>query len=59
MIDFIIHAVLFVAWLTYTFPPLASSKNKAAQTARAVVMAVLSGCIGFGFGCALLEVLKG
>ena len=57
MLDFILHAVAFVAWLTYTFPPLANSKNKAAQTARAIVAAVLSGCIGFGFGRAFGEVI--
>lgn len=57
MLDFILHAVAFVAWLTYTFPPLATSKNKAAQTARAIVAAVLGGCIGFGFGRAFVEVI--
>lgn len=56
MDDFILHAVAFVAWLTYTCPPFATSKNKAAQVARAIVAAVLSGCIGFGFGRAFVEV---
>ena len=56
MIDFILHVVTFAAWLAYTFPPLAGSKNKAAQTARAIVAAVLSGCIGYGLGHALTEV---
>lgn len=55
MLDFILHAGAFVAWLAYTFPPLAASKNKAAQTTRAAVGAVLSGCVGLGFGHALAE----
>ena len=56
MLDFILHAVAFVVWLAYTFPPLAASKNNAAQIARAIMTAVLSACMGFGFGHALTEV---
>lgn len=57
MIDLILHAVLFAAWLVYTFPPMAEPKYR---PARAVVMAVLSVCIGVTCGRAVgnfLEVL--
>lgn len=56
MIDLILHAVTFVAWLAYLCPPLAFSKNKAAQTAHHVIAAVLGACIGFGLGNAIAEV---
>lgn len=57
MIDFIIHAVILATWLTYTFPPMANSKNKATQTVRSVAMVMLSFCIGLSFGNTLLAIL--
>ncbi len=56
MFDFILHAVAFVAWLTYTFPPLAAAKSERAQLLRAIISAVLALCIGAGLGHALTEV---
>lgn len=55
MIDFILHAVTFVAWLIYTFPPLSDSKNRRVRTVRVIAMAVLGACIGFSFGWALSD----
>lgn len=57
MTNFILHAVLFVAWIAYNFPPLASSRSKAAQVARCILAAVIGGCVGWGFGNSLMEVL--
>lgn len=56
MIDLIMHTITFVAWLTYLFPPLACSKNEAAQFARGIVAAVLGASIGFSLGRAVVEV---
>ena len=56
MIDFILHVVIFVAWLICTFPPLAASKNRVAQITRAITKGVLSFCIGYGLGHAFMEV---
>lgn len=57
MLDFILHAVAFVAWLAYSSPSLAASKNNAARIARAIVRMVLSVCIGYGLGNAFVEVI--
>ena len=59
MTDFILHAVLFVAWIAYNFPPLASSRSKAAQVARCILAAVMGGCVGYGFGQGFMEVFLG
>lgn len=56
MIDFILHAVAFVAWLIYTFPPSAAAKSERVQLLRAIIAAVLAFCIGAGLGHALVEV---
>lgn len=58
MLDFIVHSITFTVWMVYTFPPLVASKNKAALIARTIVAAVLGGCIGFGFGQAIAEVIR-
>lgn len=56
MTDFILYAVILVAWLTYNLPPLANSKSEAAQVAHGIIGAVLSCCAGLGFGHHLGEV---
>lgn len=59
MTDFILHAVLFVAWLAYNFPPLVASKSEAAQVVRVIICAVMGACVGFGFGQSFTEVFWG
>lgn len=58
MIDLILHTIIFITWLAYTFPPLAFSKTKKGEITRMVLGFLLSLCIGASMGIAFSEVIK-
>lgn len=53
----IVFSLALVAFLTYTFPPLADSKSFAAGLSRSILSALISGCLGCGLAWSLLAVL--
>lgn len=59
MIDLILHTIIFIAWLAYTFPPLAFSETKKGKSTRIVLGFALSLCIGASLGASFSEVIKG
>ena len=53
----IVFSLALVAFLTYTFPPLALSKKTGAQVARSLLSALIAGSLGCGLTWSLLSVI--
>ena len=57
MTNLILWAAALVLYFTYTFPPLASSENIAAQLVRSCLSIAVGGILGAGVGHAVSGVL--
>jgi hypothetical protein len=57
MINVIVQAVAFAAWIAFTCPPLAESKNKTARWVHGLCRVLVGAGIGWAFGSALSGVL--
>lgn len=56
MKNLILWSVMFVAYFTYTFPPLVCSESRAAKMTRALLSAVIGATMGYGLGEALVAI---